>query len=119
MFKKLKEKIDAISGVVLNIQCEVIRIKTDFREIKNRDDRSTGIIDSQQKTIKTLTDALCDKYEHGLFIYSEDCKIPMVIRNGKILTNNLTDSFSIDWTPGEVPYIKIEQCAGTFEDDER
>ena len=65
-----------------------------------------------------LTDALCNKYEHGLFVYSEDGKMPMVIRNGKPMTDSLTQSFSIDWTPGEMPNINIEQVAGTWEGDE-
>ena len=40
----------------------------------------------------------------------------MVIRNGKELTNDLTTSFSIDWTNGELPNIQIEQLAGTHHD---
>lgn len=61
--------------------------------------------------------ALCDKYEHGLFIYSEDGKMPTVIRNGKQMTDKLTQSFSIDWTPGETPNIDITQVVGTWEGD--
>ena len=86
--------------------------------IKILENKVTGIIESQQKTIKTLTDALCNKYEHGLFVYSEDGKVPMVIRNGKPMTDSLTQSFSIDWTLGEMPNINIEQVAGTWEGDE-
>lgn len=66
-------------------------------------------IESQQRTIEQLTNALKDKYEHGLFIFSEDCKSPMVIRNGKELTNELTSYFAIDWSRGEAPHISIEQ----------
>ena len=61
---------------------------------------------------------MSEKYEHGLFIYSEDGKIPTVIRNGKLLTDNLTTSFSIDWINGEFPNIQFEQIGGTYEDDE-
>ena len=132
MFKKFEEEIHNINDVVLNIQDKVMNIARGFRnieEIKERvryisnnkeylENKVTGIVESQQKTIKTLTDALCNKYEHGLFIYSEDGKIPMVIRNGKLMTDRLTQSFSIDWTPGEMPNINIEQVAGTWEDDE-
>lgn len=70
-------------------------------------------LQSQQRTIEQLTDALKDKYEHGLFIFSEDGEIPTVIRNGKELTSCLTTSFSIDWTPGEGPNIRFEQLAAT------
>ena len=132
MFKKFKEEIHNINDVVSNIQDKVMYMARGFRnieEIKERvtyisnnkeylENKVTGIIESQQKTIKTLTDVLCNKYEHGLFVYSEDGKIPMVIRNGKPMTDSLTQSFSIDWTPGEMPNINIEQVAGTWEDDE-
>ena len=132
MFKKFEEEIHNINDVVSNIQDRVMNIAREFRnieEIKDKvkytsnnkeylENKVTGIIESQQKTIKTLTDALCNKYEHGLFIYSEDGKMPMVIRNGKPMTDRLTQSFSIDWTPGEMPNINIEQVAGTWEGDE-
>ena len=75
------------------------------------------MIESQQRTIDVLTNALCDKYNHGLFIYSEDGKLPMVIRNGKELTNDMTNQFSICWCPGETPYIQIKQIAATHHDD--
>lgn len=74
-------------------------------------------IESQQKVIQQLMGALCDKYEHGLFIFSEDGKIPTVIRNGKTLTNDMTTSFSIDWMTGEFPNIQFEQVGGTWKDD--
>lgn len=132
MFKKFKEKIHNINDIVLNIQDKVMYMAKEFRnieEIKERvryisnneeylENKVTGIIESQQKTIKTLTDALCNKYEHGLFIYSEDGRMPMVIRNGKPMADRLTQSFSINWTPGEMPNINIEQVAGTWEGDE-
>lgn len=132
MIKKFKEEIHNINDVVSNIQEKVMYMAREFRnieEIKDKvkytsnnkeylENKVTGIIESQQKTIKTLTDALCNKYEHGLFVYSEDGKMPMVIRNGKPMTDSLTQSFSIDWTPGEMPNINIEQVAGTWEGDE-
>ena len=135
MFKKFKEvicNIYNIKDIVSDIQEKIIYMTRTFKnieEIKDKvlyvsnnkkylENKVTGIIESQQKTIKTLTDALCNKYEHGLFVYSEDGKIPMVIRNGKPMTDELTQSFSIDWTPGEMPNINIEQVAGTWEGDE-
>ena len=128
MIKKFKEEIHNINDVVSNIQDKVMYM-ANIEEIKERvtyisnnkeylENKVTGIIESQQKTIKTLTDALCNKYEHGLFVYSEDGKMPMVIRNGKPMTDSLTQSFSIDWTPGEMLNINIEQVAGTWEGDE-
>lgn len=132
MFRKLKDEISNINDIFSYIKGEVAYMAKEFRnieEIKERvryisnnkeylENKVTGIIESQQKTIKTLTDALCNKYEHGLFIYSEDGKIPTVIRNGKLMTDRLTKSFSIYWTPGEMPNINIEQVAGTWKGDE-
>ena len=132
MFRKLNEEISNINDIVSNIQDKVAYMVREFRnieEFKERvkyisnnkeylENKVTGIIESQQKTIKTLTDALCNKYEHGLFVYSEDGKMPMVIRNGNPMTDSLTQSFSIEWIPGEMPNINIEQVAGTWEDDE-
>lgn len=135
MFKKFKEiicNIYNIKDIVSDIQEKVMYMARRFKNIEETNERVkyisdnknylegkvTGIIESQQKTIKTLTDALCNKYEHGLFVYSEDGKIPMVIRNGKLMTDKLTQSFSIDWTPGKIPNINIEQVAGTWEGDE-
>lgn len=77
------------------------------------------IVEAQQRTIEVLTKALMDKYEKGLFIYSEDGKIPMVIRNGKQLTDDLTNDFSIAWTHGDFPNIEINQVAGTHHDWDR
>lgn len=81
-------------------------------------DNVSGVITSQQRTIEQLTKALCNKYERGLFIFSEDGKVPMVIRNGKELTNDMTTFFSIEWSPGEVPDIHIDQIAATHHDME-
>lgn len=132
MFKKIYEKIDTLKESIDYLKTELhegnLEIKNRNKEFSdklrwvnehsNKEDRNLRIIESQQRTIDQLTKALCDKYEHGLFIFSEDCKIPMVIRNGKELTNDLTTSFSIDWENGNVPNIQIEQCAGTSKDND-
>lgn len=95
-------------------------IKKVFEKSNSADRAQLKIIGSQQETIRLqqrtieqLMKALCSKYEHGLFVFSEDGKIPTVIRNGKELTNNLTTSFSIDWSHGEFPDIKFSQIGGT------
>ena len=94
-------------------------INASYRQIRDIVGDSKYLKDtvkSQQKTIETLTDALCDKYNHGVFVYSEDGKMPVVIRNGKKMTDDLTTEFSISWCPGELPNIQIEQCASTSYD---
>lgn len=124
MFKKLYERLDNTENRVINCVKEFATNNRSFEEKlydkvswmsqQHREkDNYLRVIDSQQKTIEQLTKALCDKYEHGLFIFSEDGKIPTVIRNGKELTSNLTSSFSIDWTTGEFPNIQFEQIGGT------
>lgn len=130
MFKKLYEKIE--SKIVEMENSVVNRIRSDIsfnpkfvQELYDRvrwvsehnrsKDNYIDTLKSQQRTIEQLLNALSDKYEHGLFIYSEDGKIPTVIRNGKILTNDMTTSFNIDWTNGEFPNIQFEQIGGTYE----
>ena len=127
MFEKLYKKIDRIASdlkdyiKILSNQDEITRmlISDTSRNIEkqlNNTSKASKIIESQQRTIEQLTNALKDKYEHGLFIFSEDCKIPMVIRNGKELTNELTTHFGIEWSRDEAPLINIEQAAGTIAD---
>lgn len=124
MFNKLYDNLSNTENRVINCIKEFMNNNRNFEEKlydkvswmsqqHKEKDNYLRVIDSQQKTIEQLTKALCDKYEHGLFIFSEDGKIPMVIRNGKELTSNLTSSFSIDWTTGEFPNIQFEQIGGT------
>ena len=128
MFKKLYGKINAIYekqdranrdyNRILDSLYDLSKlIKDKFQDISQAKSMEQTIA-SQQRTIEQLTNALKDKYEHGLFIFSEDCKIPTVIRNGKELTNDLTSCFSIEWVHGEAPNITIEQFAGTVSDSE-
>ena len=134
MFKKLYEKIE--SKIVEMENSVVNRIRSDISfnpkfvqelydmvrwvsEHNRSKDNYIDTLKSQQRTIEQLLNTLSDKYEHGLFIYSEDGKIPTVIRNGKILTNDMTTSFSIDWVNGEFPNIQFEQIGGTYEGDEK
>lgn len=128
MFKKLykeigefREQADKILSRVDYHCCDIV---TSIKVIREKVGYMPDVksmqktIDSQQRTIEQLTNALRDKYEHGLFIFSEDGRNPMVIRNGKELTNKMTTYFDIAWKPGEIPYITIEQCAGTYHDME-
>lgn len=131
LFGKSKKIEDAefrirkqIGGVLnsVNDRAETLlrEINAGYRQIKETTSDNKHIKDavkSQQRTIEALTNALCDKYNHGLFIYSEDGNVPMVIRNGKELTNDMTTEFSICWCPGEIPTIRIEQVAATHHEE--
>lgn len=112
---KVNNKLDAIDNCISNISDKVKWQSDENTYLKSN---IKNIVSSQQRTIEQLTKALCNKYDHGLFIFSEDGKIPMVIRNGKKLTNDMTTSFNIDWCPGEVPDIHIDQLAATHHDME-
>lgn len=127
MFKKIYEKIADLKQYIRNlhdIQCNnnddsarmILSATSNISSKLETTKKLESTIESQQRTIEQLTNALKDKYEHGLFIFSEDCKIPIVIRNGKELTNELTSYFSIDWEVGSAPNIAIEQFAGTVHD---
>ena len=126
MFKKIYKEIEKIYDKISNLSMYIesrgeynaTYIQTIDTKLNNMSKLESleNTIESQQRTIEQLTNALKDKYEHGLFIVSNDGKIPMVIRDGIELTNQLTTEFTISWTPGEVPYISIEQLAGTYND---
>ena len=124
MFKKLNEKIDKIFNEMIggftrndkryvNIYDDIESMRVAIQHMPKIQSLE-NTIESQQRTIEQLTNALKDKYKHGLFIFSEDGKLPMVIRNGKALTNELTSYFGIDWNIGEDPTINMEQRAGTY-----
>lgn len=128
MFKKLLNKInDRLdkfeSNTKANYEIGLEKIYNEHKQIYDKVrylpdfEKRNKTIESQQRTIEALTNALCDKYNHGLFIYSEDGYVPMVIRNGKELTNDMTSQFSICWCPGEAPNIQIEQIAATHYND--
>lgn len=127
LFKKIEQKLDRFeSNVKANFTNgnNVIREQNReiFDKVKHLEEAERvrknhrEIIESQQRTIDVLTNALCDKYNDGLFIYSKDGKIPTVIRNGKELTDDLTQEFTINWAIGNFPNINIEQIAGTHKD---
>lgn len=126
MFKKLYEKIDTLSELLKNNfyrQCEEhgntrSTIRGEFGSFNSKLDNMSKTIASQQRTIEQLTNALMNKYEHGLFVLSEDCKTPMVIRNGKEVINERTTYFRITWAVGETPIIETEQMVGTFSSEE-
>ena len=117
MFKKLYTKIDELHRSIRDGFREQIwehhevrkRIDSESSAIRSKLDDMKKVITSQQHTIEQLTDALRDKYEHGLFVISEYGKPPMVIKNGKDIVGEHTTSLSITWELGEVPIIETEQ----------
>lgn len=123
MFKKLYHEIQElqkyVDAVISDMHDFYRAVAKDLTSIKTSVSRMAKIeslentIESQQQTIKALTGALVNKYEHGLFVFSEDCKVVTAIRNGKEIPVNLMDYFELSWKSGEAPNITMEQFAGT------
>ena len=128
MFKKLYVKINCIYEKQDRANRDFNRLLDSFYDLSNvakqaltsmtKKKSMETIILSQQRTIEQLTNALMNKYEHGLFVVSEDCKHPIVIRNGKEITGDRTTYFRITWAVGEAPTIETEQTVGTFVEEE-
>lgn len=113
----INSNMDSLSSKCFEIHSDIRNIKTKTADISKFTDMEKTIA-SQQRTIEALTNALQDKYENGLFIYSEDCKMTKVIRNGKELTNPYVRSLCVSWEFGCAPEITIDEAVGTFGDEE-
>ena len=113
----IKNKIETVMDLCASVDKGINQINSKLDRISKLSDMEKTI-ESQQRTIEALTNALQDKYEKGLFIYSEDCKMTKVIRNGKELTNPYVRSLCVNWEYGGAPEITIDEIAGTTSDEE-
>lgn len=68
-----------------------------------------NIIESQQRTIEQLTNALKDKYEHGLFVYSEDGHVIKAIQDGEEISLHRMSYLDVTWSAGESVGVTIER----------
>lgn len=86
LFEKIENRIIESENNIVNRIRKSISIEPSFIQILydkvrwvSEHDRSKdnyiATLKSQQRTIEQLLNALSKKYEHGLFIYSEDGKI--------------------------------------------
>lgn len=133
MFKKIInnfiERLDKIKDEMLVIRDNSFYSKENIRnlikavdEVKqsvrwcNPESAHARTIEEQQNIIRMLTEALTEKYKHGLFICSKNGEYPLVIRDGKELVDDLTSSFSITWNYDECPNIEIVQATNGYED---
>ena len=119
MFKKLYERFDNLKEYIrtptgfLDSMCNDIRY--DVRWIKTKTaempevTRMEKTIESQQQTIEALANALQDKYKNGLFVYSQNGKMPIVIRNGQVLTHEFVRAVDISWDYDSSPEININE----------
>ena len=119
MFKKLYEAIDVIR-VKINCLYETIsdRLNTicqDMQSMRISIQHMPTIksmeqtITSQQRTIEQLTNALKDKYEHGLFVYSEDGQVIKAIQDGEEISLNRMSYLDVTWSAGEAVGVTIER----------
>ena len=126
MFNKLYKTLEDIQEYIhkqarefhearINISADVSTIKSYMSYVPEKLEKT---VESQQRTIELLTNALKDKYKHGLFVVSENGRIPMVIRNGQELTSKLTSYCSVEWSLDEIPRITTEQNGITHYDME-
>ena len=70
--------------------------------------KAVEAIEMQNKTIENLVNILCGKYENGLFVMTNDCGNPTVIKDGKIITSSNVSSFSVDWSFGETITLSVD-----------
>lgn len=112
MFKKLYEKIDDAEN------CIVRKISGEIGFLKNlidihclSTDQLKYTLEVQRQTIELLTNALQDKYERGLFIVSDERNgfIPLIIQDGKVLTDDQVTYTSVSWDVEEPPNIEINR----------
>lgn len=116
MFKKLYQKFDELHKFIakhFNTQTEeheqtrrLIYAKHD--QVTLHLSNMSKTIESQQRTIEQLTNAMRDKYEHGLFVLSDDGTNFMVIKNGEEIVNDRVAYCRVIWEPGEAVTLETE-----------
>ena len=117
MFKKLYAKMDVLCQSVkdaigllssehFETKCLVNRLSD---ESKSKLDSMYKTIISQQNTIEQLTNALRDKYEHGLFVYSKDGHVIKAIQDGEEISLNRMSYLDVQWSAGETVGVTIER----------
>ena len=117
MFKKIYERFDDLKEYIrtqidfLVSMCNDIRY--DVRWIKTKTaempkiTRMEKTIESQQRTIETLTDLLKDKHNEGLFFYCKYGEAPIIFKDGNELTSKAIRSLDISWDRDDCPEINI------------
>ena len=122
MFKKIEAAIADLRVLLRTLSREHLEEHVETRKAITREcmtitsklSKTDRIIASQQLTIEQLTSALQNKYEHGLFVLSEDGTVPIVIRNGQVLTADHMTGLTVRWSAGSLPTVEPEYMAGTW-----
>lgn len=117
MFKKLYAKVDVLCQLVKdnfraqsNEHYETRNMMNKLSgEYESKLDNLSKIVISQQSTIEQLTNALRDKYEHGLFVYSKDGQVIKAIQDGEEISLNRMSYLDVQWSAGEAVGVTIER----------
>ena len=112
MFKALHKKIDDAKELIIKRICnEVGLLKRSIDQNHFNASQAKYTIEVQRQTIELLTNALQDKYERGLFVVSDEHSQyePLVIKDGKVLTDGRIKCVSVSWDTGQEPVIEIVQ----------
>ena len=116
MFKKLYKELDSLRKFIdqnFSLQNSAHkRTRQDVYDAANSIQSKLDMlhtISSQQRTIEQLTNALKDKYEHGLFVFSEDGKIVTAIQDGEEIMANRMSYLNVEWSVGEAVSVTVER----------
>ena len=119
MLKKLYGKINGIFAKLGTIHQDLSYLFNKYHDdsrfmqsaisSKKQMDSMANTIASQQRTIEQLTNALKDKYEHGLFVFSEDGKIVTAIQDGEEIMANRMSYLNVEWSVGEAVSVTVER----------
>ena len=116
MFKKIISKFDTLYEFIQNSfrrqdeeHSQTRRfIQSKYNDVEIKLDRMCQIFMSQQRTIEQLTNALQDKYEHGLFVLSDDGSNFMLIKNGEKIANDKLLFCRVTWAPRDAVSVETE-----------
>ena len=116
MFKKIEAVIGDLKVLIRTSLHEHLEQHNETRKtivkeclgVSSKLNQMNGVISSQQRTIEQLTNALHDKYKHGLFVLSDDGSNFMLIKNGEKITNEKLSFCRVTWSPGEAVSVETE-----------
>ena len=124
MFKKLKDEIISAINISTNriigdnaSSLNVVHDKINSHTTSMIRQQCHNTIEYQKHIIESLCDALCNKFEKGFLIVSRDGEIPIIISNGKTLTDSSTSGITLTWRNGECPEIEIDGMEYDYEED--
>lgn len=124
MFRKLKDEIIGAINISTNritsdhassLDTARDKINSHITSVIRKEYHNT--LEYYEHIIESLCEALCNKFEKGFLIVSRDGEIPIVISNGKVLTDNNTSGITLTWQNGECPEIEIHGLEYDYEED--